>query len=203
MKNLSPDQLVAKYKEIQDPSQKDVLAGLDAVDWQSLKHAHGEAGDVPALLCAVLSQDEDDRMFAFHLLFGSIRHQGSVYEASAYAVPFLFQMLRSPKTPDKTTVAGLLASLALGSPGTNKEPKYRWVNATRDAVEKELQLLYPFLQDPDEEIRGAIAVALSSYPGHSEETIPLLEHALGSESDGFIRTTMQNSIDKLRDTSSA
>ena len=53
MKNLSPDQLVAKYKEIQDPSQKDVLAGLDAVDWQSLKHAHGEAGDVPALAILV------------------------------------------------------------------------------------------------------------------------------------------------------
>jgi HEAT repeat protein len=203
MKSLSPDQLVAKYKDISDLAQKDVLAGLDAIDWRSLHHAYGEAGDVPTLLCALLSQDEDDRALAFHMLFENILHQGSVYEASAYAVPFLFRVLRSPKTPDKTTVAGLLASLALGSPGTNKEPKYRWVNATRDAVEKELQLLYPFLQDPDEEIRGAIAVALSSYPGHSEETIPLLEHALGSESDGFIRTTMQNSIDKLRDTSSA
>ena len=202
MKGLSPEQLVAKYNEIQDASQKEVLAGLDTIDWRSLKHAYGQASDLPALLYASLSQDEYDRSFAFSLLSETIQHQGSVYEASAYAVPFLFQMLQSPITPDKASVACLLSSLAYGTPGTNKEPKYQWANATRKAVEKGLHLLYPFLEYPDSEVRFFIAIALRFYPAYSQEIIPLLEKALKSESDKLTMAAIQESIDKLASASS-
>jgi HEAT repeat protein len=203
MKGLSPEQLVAKYNDIQDASQKEVLAGLEAIDWHSLKHAYGQASDVPALLYALLSEDEYDRAFAFSLLSETIQHQGSVYDASAYAVPFLFQMLQSPITPDKASVACLLSSLVHGTPGTNKEPKFQWVNATRKAVEKGLHLLYPFLEYPDPEVRFFIAIALPFYPAHSQEIIPLLEKALKSESDKFTKAAIQEAIDKLASESSA
>ena len=201
MKGLSPDQLVAKYREIPDKSKKETLTGINSIDWQSLKHAHGAANNIPALLHAALSQEEYDREFAFALLFETVIHQGSVYEATAHTVPFLFQMLQSPSTPDKTTVAFLLACLANGKPGTNKEPKYQWVNATRKAVGKRLELLYPFLEHPEPDVRAAVAIALSLYPEFSQETIPLLEIALKSESDKLTMAEIQNSIEKLADSS--
>jgi hypothetical protein len=65
------------------------LAGLGAVDWSAVEHAHGPATDVPALLCAAVSHDPDHRGFAWPLLCETVWHQGTVYPASATVVPLL------------------------------------------------------------------------------------------------------------------
>lgn len=111
---ITPEQLVAKYQNLQDQLLIQALQGIDNVNWSKLHHAYGEASDFPALLLATFSNDEKDREFAIHLLFGTIWHQGTVYEASVYAVPFLLKVLESPDTPDKTIIAILLACLADG-----------------------------------------------------------------------------------------
>jgi hypothetical protein len=111
---ITPEQLVAKYKNLQGQPRVKVLEGIDKINWSTLHHAYGEASDFPVLLLATFSSNERDRKFAWELLFGTIWHQGTVYEASAYAVPFLLKVLESPETPDKTRVAILLACLADG-----------------------------------------------------------------------------------------
>ncbi|MDZ7617237.1 MAG: PBS lyase, partial [Patescibacteria group bacterium] len=73
-----------------------MLEGLDTVDWASLRHAYGEATDVPGLLSALLSPDPKLREEATCELFGNIWHQGTVYPASAAAVPFLYELLTAP-----------------------------------------------------------------------------------------------------------
>ncbi len=88
---------------------------LDIVRWSSLHHAYGEASDVPAMLRALLSSDENERERGFSALFSTIYHQGTVYEASAYAVPFLQELLQSPLTPDPAGVAQLLCEMAEGA----------------------------------------------------------------------------------------
>ncbi|SCF10628.1 hypothetical protein GA0074696_2765 [Micromonospora purpureochromogenes] len=47
-------------------------------------------------------------------LYGNIFHQGSRYEANAYAVPFLLELVADPTTPARHEVIHLLASLAVG-----------------------------------------------------------------------------------------
>src|SRR6266498_4123599 len=95
---------------------KRMLEDLDTIDWSKLKHAYGEASDVPELIRHLLSEDRDARKKSIYELFGNIWHQGTVYEASSYAVPFLQELLRSPETPDKMLIADLLAELADGRP---------------------------------------------------------------------------------------
>lgn len=73
-----------------------MLEDLDGVDWASLEHAYGEAADVPDLLRALLSTDSEVREEAVYELFGNIWHQGTVYPASAAAVPFLYELLTAP-----------------------------------------------------------------------------------------------------------
>ena len=92
-----------------------MLDKLDQVDWKQLTHAYGAAEDVPALIRALMSQDKSKRAEAIYELFGNIWHQGTVYEATAYAVPFLIELLDSPNTPDRSSVACLLTSIADGS----------------------------------------------------------------------------------------
>ena len=61
---------------------------LDRIPWAELTHAYGPASDVPALLRTVLRGGEDANE-AWNDLHGNIWHQGTVYEATASAIPFL------------------------------------------------------------------------------------------------------------------
>ena len=47
-------------------------------------------------------------------LYGTIFHQGTRYQASAHAVPFLFEVLAAPDTAERDQLVGLLASIAIG-----------------------------------------------------------------------------------------
>ncbi|WFE99839.1 hypothetical protein [Micromonospora sp. WMMD964] len=91
-----------------------MLDGLDDIDWARLGHAYGAADDVPGQLRALLSPDSATRDEALGDLYTNIFHQGNRFEASAYAVPFLLQMLGDPVTPDQAAVLGLLSALAVG-----------------------------------------------------------------------------------------
>ncbi|MBT2232705.1 HEAT repeat domain-containing protein [Nonomuraea sp. NEAU-A123] len=91
-----------------------MLASLDMIDWADLTHAYGRATDVPDQIRALRSADPNIRDKALHSLYGSIFHQGTRFEASAYAVPFLLELVADPETPDRVAVLGLLTQLAIG-----------------------------------------------------------------------------------------
>lgn len=92
-----------------------MLDTLDQVDWGSLTHAYGSADDLPALLRALASGDKEASKNAIYELFGNIWHQGTVYEATAYAVPFLIEVLESPSVDCKPDIVHLLQALATGN----------------------------------------------------------------------------------------
>jgi hypothetical protein len=98
-----------------NPAVDDVfLGGMNDINWAELNHAYGEATDIPSLLRALLSHNPDHRDFALELLFQTVWHQGTVYAASAYIVPFLTQLLVHQETPNKAGILYLLANLADG-----------------------------------------------------------------------------------------
>ncbi|MER6533124.1 hypothetical protein ACWDE0_02425 [Streptomyces sp. 900105755] len=69
-----------------------VFAGLDQTDWSRLHHAYGSAEDIPALLRDLASPVEKTAAEAEQELWSSIVHQGTVYSATAPAVPFLARL---------------------------------------------------------------------------------------------------------------
>src|SRR5690349_1585950 len=92
-----------------------MLEGLDRIDWSKLTHAYGSAEDVPDLLRQLASEDEEARSEAIHELYGNIWHQGTVYEASAKAAPFLIELLEAESVEGKDEIMVLLAHLARGT----------------------------------------------------------------------------------------
>jgi len=165
-----------------------MLEGLQEIDWSSLSHANGQAGDVPDLIQGLLDSEPQRRYECLYLLYETIWHQGTIYEASAYAVPFLFELLRSPDTPDKSGIAMLLADLANGAyplelytdpddkmsqlvrkslenEGRDFEAEVQagqaWVQATRAAVSEGLSVLSEYLSDQEPEVRATVAKALA------------------------------------------
>jgi len=78
------------------------------VDWKSLRHACGPALTTAAELEALASDDAEERSRAFGELTSSIIHQGSVYSATAAAVPFLAQIAEMQKA-DSVVMLGWIA----------------------------------------------------------------------------------------------
>ena len=93
-----------------------MLEGLDKIDWKSLEHAYGEASDVPDLIRSLASKDEEKRHDALWELYGNIFHQGTRYEATAYAIPFIFELIRDSNVLDKANLIKFTVDLALGYP---------------------------------------------------------------------------------------
>ena len=85
---------------------------LYQVAWEHLSHAYGPASDTPLHLLALLSNQVEEREYALEMLWSSICHQGSVYEASVAAVPFLIQILQQVPDEQKSSILGLLGGLA-------------------------------------------------------------------------------------------
>ena len=97
-----------------------VLAGLTDIPWASLRHAYGPAGDVPGILRAILDGDQKTAKEAASELFGNIWHQGTVYQATAPAVPFLARLASAGCRT--ATLAGLLGCIAESTDESGIEP---------------------------------------------------------------------------------
>ncbi|CAB3751850.1 hypothetical protein GQ57_05120 [Burkholderia sp. MSh2] len=72
------------------------MIGLDSPRWAQLRHAYGNAADIPALLRqldgAPASAHDAEPWFT---LWSALAHQGDVYDASFAAVPYVVQALAS------------------------------------------------------------------------------------------------------------
>ncbi|TYB98953.1 hypothetical protein FXF53_16700 [Micromonospora sp. WP24] len=117
-----------------------MLDGLDDIEWRRLGHAYGAADDVPDLIRALRSPDPATRDDALGTLYTNVYHQGSRYQASAYAVPFLLELLADPATPDRPAILALVTSLAIG-PDEAVLPDGFPIGAYRRAAEGGRELL--------------------------------------------------------------
>ncbi|MGW5669363.1 hypothetical protein [Micromonospora sp. NPDC003776] len=79
-----------------------------------MQHAYGPAVEVPDLLGRLRSRDREARRSAYQGLFDLLVHQGSRYEASAVAAPFLVEIVADPKAPDRFAACQVLAAIAVG-----------------------------------------------------------------------------------------
>ncbi|MEV6394391.1 hypothetical protein AB0M39_06330 [Streptomyces sp. NPDC051907] len=130
------------------------FAGFDDLDsrpWAELHHAYGTAEDVPAILRALAGGDEDAEGGALSELWSSIIHQGTVYRATAEAVPFLARMAAAGiKSSDLLVLLGSIAE-------TEDEHEVGEPGACRSAVAAQLPLMLPMIESEDPEIRRAAA----------------------------------------------
>lgn len=84
--------------------------------WAQLRHAHGSAEDVPRLLQRAAGPT-NGRDRAWALLWDRLCHHGSVYSASAAAVPELARIAAddSLRPADRAQATSLIAAIADGS----------------------------------------------------------------------------------------
>jgi hypothetical protein len=186
------------------------------INWSSLEHANGSAADVPNLLVDLQSSDTAIRKRAYDELFGNIWHQGTVYSATAYAVPFLFELLDSQSVQDKDFLVTLLASIAAGkgyyrvhqpifeswNPTADKheeeiKTEQIEVQAVRSAISPRFEAILDYLTNFDSEVRLSVAEATAYYPEYAKKSLSKLKKALEVETDEGVIETIKESISRL------
>ena len=171
-----------------------MLENLDSVDWAKLGHAYGEATDVPRQLRALASGQEKERQKALWDLHGNIWHQGTVYEATAVAVPFLLEMLKNDH-PAPESILVLLALIANGASYLEAhgnllkmdEEEYRkelaeelkWVTAAREAVRAGCELFRDLLESSSSEVRE-LSIFLLGILSWRGATVNIIEKLTGA-----------------------
>ena len=170
---------------------KSILLAIDKIPWPDITHAYGPANDVPELILAITSCDDDVRNKAWHQLHGNLWHQGSVYEATAYAVPLFLELLKEPTVPSKHRILGYLALLFTGrsywdvhqhlriaqdmvkQPGfqAKLENEVKWVEATKQAVTAGKDVYVAILQGDTSGARIGAAYLLGLIHADDLETI--------------------------------
>ncbi|MGI5346902.1 hypothetical protein ACQEU8_01755 [Streptomyces sp. CA-250714] len=165
-----------------------MLDGIEDVDWAALEHAYGPAEDVPGLLRAAGSVDPGVRDEALDELFSALCHQGSVYSATAAAVPFIARLaLDGPggRLP-------LLWLLHAAADGTG--PEYRQV---RRAVAAALPALLHLGADEDGSVRRTMVWITAACEEASLPLLPLLRARLDEEKDAEIRADLVTALGLL------
>ncbi|MFE9688715.1 HEAT repeat domain-containing protein [Micromonospora sp. NPDC005806] len=168
--------------------------GLEEIDWAGLSHAYGTAEDIPDLLRALASEDEDEVGEAFDEIVGSIFHQGDVYPATVPAVPFLVEL---------ASTAQHRRGWFLATVGMLADPHHAWGEEAEEvceAVRAQADRFPPLLDDPDPEIRAAAAYTVAQCGDRLPVT--LLRDRWATEDDPTVRAALALALG-LRDPAGA
>jgi hypothetical protein len=191
-----------------------MFAGLDDINWQQLEHAYGTAEDVPRWLRSLASQEVESNALMYLSL--SLCHQGTVYSASATAVPYLIELLTGPPLLDKEGILRILADMAHGdayhrqhysyySEERRQDPAFQqqlaeevlWAQRTHEAVRQGLPVYLKLLADADPHLRMEAAYTLAQLTVDAATILPRLILRLEQEDDPLARTSMVLSLGVL------
>src|SRR5262245_27758871 len=103
-----------------------MLEKLAEIRWDRLDHAYGNASDVPELLLGLTSRKPGKRRESLQMLYSTIWHQGTVYPATIFSVPFLCELLRSDGVEGKADILGLLQAIHSPYPGSDTQADPLW-----------------------------------------------------------------------------
>lgn len=185
-----------------------MFTGIDEVDWASLGHAYGPADDVPALLHGLASDDPAERERALDGMYGTVHHQGDVYDSTLACIPFLLELVARPDVQDRGCVVELLASIGgidlsgddelqeLDPEDEEFEDAANYAMAAA-AVAAGADVFLALVGDEDREVRLAVPGALASLHGDPVRVLDLLRERLTVEQDTEVRLALVEAVGRI------
>lgn len=198
-----------------------MLEKLDDIDWGSLTHAYGPATDVPQMLRGLLTAEGEEREYVWDDLWTTIWHQGTVYEATAYAVPFLVELL--PHVPDPWGILYFLSRVAQGNsylevhgpmPGHDEErdgaefreqlgKEMSWVRAAHEAVYVHHHTYLDLLATGDPDTQITAANLLCRFPEYGDLLAPPIITRIRVEETPAVKAALLIALAYLNDAETA
>ncbi|GAA2738028.1 HEAT repeat domain-containing protein [Actinocorallia aurantiaca] len=189
---------------------------LDDLPWGRFHHAHGRADDVPGFITNLGSSDPMIAKNALRLLSGTLCHQGSTSAPGAMAVPFLLRVAENRIAHHRADVLWLIADIARRchygdgtragflrtAPDGLTYDTYAYpagwsIQAARDALAQDMDILIALLDDPDPEVRSHSAYALAAATVADGSVYPHLHGRLRAEQRPEVRASLVLAIAQL------
>ncbi|MFF5262214.1 HEAT repeat domain-containing protein [Actinomadura viridis] len=169
------------------------LPGLDRVEWSTLRHAYGSAGDVPELLRRIA--EDQDAPDAVSDLTNKIYHQGGfVCSAATAALPFMVLLAGAAEVTVRRRVVELLGHLA--GQAVHAAPR-NVARGWRPAWQAALPSLLALLDDADVEVRRGLTRALSEAAADADPVVTALCDRYSREEDPAVRTGIILAVGEL------
>ncbi|MFE6663715.1 HEAT repeat domain-containing protein [Streptomyces sp. NPDC057697] len=175
-----------------------MFAGIDEVDWASMEHAYGPAGDVPAMLRGLASADAAEREAALDGMYGAVHHQGDVYACTLASIPFLFELVVDPGIQDRGSIVELLTSIGGIDLDEDDEEEFdadeiegaaNYAMAAT-AVTAGAGVFFELMSDEDPGVRLCAPLALAALHDHPDRVLALLRERLPIEPDEEVRLAL-------------
>ncbi|MFF0777017.1 HEAT repeat domain-containing protein [Streptomyces sp. NPDC003720] len=161
-----------------------MFTGIDEVDWASLRHAHGSAREVPGWLRGLASTDAAERQTALDGMYGTVHHEGNVYDSTLACVPFLFSLAAREAVPERGCIVELLVSIGAESGDAR----------AREAVRADGEVFVSLLGDPDPGVRRAAAGAMVRFVDDPGRVLELLRQRIPVERDGRVLLALTEAV---------
>ncbi|MGW2444426.1 HEAT repeat domain-containing protein [Streptomyces sp. NPDC001675] len=161
-----------------------MFTGIDEVDWASLRHAHGSAREVPGWLRGLASTDAAERQTALDGMYGTVHHEGNVYDSTLACVPFLFSLAAREAVPERGCIVELLVSIGAESGDAR----------AREAVRADGEVFVSLLGDPDPGVRRAAAGAMVRFVDDPGRVLELLRQRIPVERDGRVLFALTEAV---------
>jgi hypothetical protein len=168
-----------------------MLERLADTRWNDVSHAYGPAGDTPQDILNLTSSLGLVRRRAIDQLIASICHQGTVYSATARAVPFLIEVVAERTVADRAAVLELLTFIAEGSghPDESDREPPAWLGDLRRELRAGVGVFIDLLGDEDPAVRVQAINVLSRFPDARERTLPRLREVASADAEPSVRAT--------------
>ncbi|MER8231713.1 PBS lyase [Streptomyces sp. NPDC094049] len=185
-----------------------MLTGIEEVDWASLGHAYGPADDVPELLRGLASGDPAEREAALDGMYGSVHHQGDVYDSTLACIPFLLELVADPGVQERGCIVELLTSIGGIELDDDEEldafdpedeefiPAANYAMAAA-AIAAGADVFLGLVSDPDPEVRLAAPCALASLHPEPARVLTLLRERLTVERDTEVRLALVAALGRI------
>jgi hypothetical protein len=177
------------------------LDELVEVAWDELAHAYGRGPSerhgvdpfterrvvrripsIPEIFDDLVSDDEGERLGAvYDGLLDQLWHQGSVYEATAHAIPFLLALAADPGLPSRRGIALALLLCAKAALDEPEAPESRAVLESFRAASQWLRHVHEGDDDGAAEAAELIEQALATPTPELERLMDDLAEALDDE----------------------
>lgn len=172
-----------------------MFAGIDEIDWASMRHAYGPAEEVPGLLRGLVDADPAVREVCLDGMYGAVHHQGDVYECTLAAVPFLLEALTTPGTAGRDGIAELLASIGAVDewPVDGEGDMVARTRQARELIAAAAPGLVGLAGDEDQALRAAMPRLLTICPGSRD----VLLGRMAVETDAGVRRAVLDGLGRL------
>jgi hypothetical protein len=164
------------------------VSEVRAVDWHSLKSTYGSGEVVRDIILGLASRDEAEVRQAWQQIGETVlQHQGTVYPATAAAVPFLCRIVLDEATMWRAPLAVDLAFLSTGYDEPHAPPGT--AQSVRDAVRPYVGDLMDLWGTGDQGLDMALVAVSVAFPVEAAAIAPQLSDWFG-RSEPPLRTAL-------------